>query len=492
METIGLDCIKLIFSYSDEKDLIKWLTVSKTINNIINNLSTTNDIYSACENGRYLSISKLKNNFYNINRALIYACKSGKIDIVKFFIFKGGNKLNECLAEACRYGHLELANYLIKIGAKDLDTALSKAGHSGNLELIKFLIYNGATNFKFALSNACYKGHLNIINFLIGTVENLSLALRNACKSKNRNIVNFIFEQNKIYDINYGLYGACYSGDIKLVNLVIKKGATDWNYGAVGACRGGKIETLKIMINNGANEYDKFFNSACKNGSIEIITFLLRFSPNFNIALFYATKYGKYNIVEYLIDKYTDDNFYIIVNSAFFGHKDILEFLLKFEVTINELNIALKYACSNGRSEIVKYLLEIGANNYENAFYMSCVKGHIELVKLFLDKVNIKVSYACINGNLKIIELLINYGADDLNEGLINACKYGHLDVVKFLIYRGAKNLNKAFKVACKNDHSEIVNYLFNYVNNINQGLKTAKNAKNYKIIDVIMNNLYK
>ncbi len=53
----------------------------------------------------------------------------------------------------------------------------------------------------------------------------------------------------KIYIIGTGgLYKACKSGHLDIVNLVIEKGANDWNRGLIGAYRGGNLEIVNLML----------------------------------------------------------------------------------------------------------------------------------------------------------------------------------------------------------------------------------------------------
>ncbi len=60
---------------------------------------------------------------------------------------------------------------------------------------------------------------------------------------------------------NYGLYGACRGGNLKLVNLMIQKGANDWNCGLNCACKGGNLNIVNLMIKKGANKCSKCNNS---------------------------------------------------------------------------------------------------------------------------------------------------------------------------------------------------------------------------------------
>ena len=92
------------------------------------------------------------------------------------------------------------------------------------------------------------------------------------------------------------------------------------------------------------------------------------------------------------------------------------------------------------------------------ALYIACQKGHLELVRLLVEKgagVDIEgcnmftpLYMACQKGHLEIVQVLLEMGADinKSNGGwtsLIIACVRGHLDVVRLLLEKGA-DMNKA------------------------------------------------
>ena len=70
---------------------------------------------------------------------------------------------------------------------------------------------------------------------------------------------------------------------------------------------------------------------------------------------------------------------------------------------------------------------------------------------------------ACYDGHIDIVKLLIEKGANDLNWGLYNACYNGHIDIVKLLIEKGADDLNLGLSNACYNNQIEIIALLLNY-----------------------------
>jgi len=90
-----------------------------------------------------------------------------------------------------------------------------------------------------------------------------------------------------------------------------------------------------------------------------------------------------------------------------------------------DLNLGgpLVYACEKGNEEIVKYLLERGAdvNQVNN------------------DNVT-PLGKTCWNGNEALVKYLIEYGVnnDQLRDGLCQACKNSNVSLVNYFVEHGA------------------------------------------------------
>ena len=101
------------------------------------------------------------------------------------------------------------------------------------------------------------------------------------------------------------------------------------------------------------------------------------------------------------------------------GCKSLVEFCIKAGA---DNNYAIQYASANGNTEIVKLLIEAGADvtadgNY--AIRWASRNGHEEIVKLLIEagadvtaENNYAIAWASRNGHKEIVKLLIEYGAD--------------------------------------------------------------------------------
>src|SRR3989339_601373 len=88
----------------------------------------------------------------------------------------------------------------------------------------------------------------------------------------------------------------------------------------------------------------------------------------------------------------------------------------------------LYQACSKNYKDIVKLLLENGANpnipnkDKETPLYWACAKGNLEIVKLLLEK-----------------DADVNIANKNRETPLYPACYLGYLDIVELLLKKGAK-----------------------------------------------------
>lgn len=108
-------------------------------------------------------------------------------------------------------------------------------------------------------------------------------------------------------------------------------------------------------------------------------------------------------------------------------------------------------ACSDGRLDLVKFMVENGADIQENENYpiqLASGKGHLEVVKYLIEK----------GANV----------VDDDNLALRRAIKWDHLEVVKLLIKHGAEVTD------------EIIN---NAKNNVKEYLKSIQNIVYYGFV---------
>lgn len=170
-----------------------------------------------------------------------------------------------------------------------------------------------------------------------------------------------------------------------------------------------------------------------------------------------------------------------IFTASFYGEiSKLKDFIASGEYTTEDYTSALSLACERGNTEVVKLLLEVGANIKsiydlgEHNVYMASKYGYIDIVKLLIENGavfsgelggNSPLSVASQVGHIDLVKLLVESGAKDLESALISAVSNNisldkHLEIVKYLIDNGANNLNDALINSALYGHIEIVKYL--------------------------------
>ena len=173
---------------------------------------------------------------------------------------------------------------------------------------------------------------------------------------------------------------------------------------------------------------------------------------------------------------------------------------------IKKYNIDLETCCYYGYCDIVKILIDNGADvhmqdNYPIRFASD--NGHYDIVKLLIEngadvssKNNYAIRLASRNGHYDIVELLIENGADvtdNDNYSIIDASKNGHYDIVELLIENGADvtaNDNYPIKIASENGYYDIVKLLIDNGADVqtqnNYPIRIASENGHYDIIKLL------
>lgn len=175
--------------------------------------------------------------------------------------------------------------------------------------------------------------------------------------------------------------------------------------------------------------------------------------------------------------------------------KEITQNGSKYLKNINDRNIAMIYAASNGNLEILNYLMELYKPS-DITFILEAIagKGNINLLRSFLNKGYKNINYnrimeaAADTGNVDIINLMLNLGANNYNEVLYTASKRGYENIVKLMLNKGADNINNALEGAGKNNHIEIVKILILAgATNFSYALALAADKGNLDIMELLI-----
>jgi len=137
-------------------------------------------------------------------------------------------------------------------------------------------------------------------------------------------------------------------------------------------------------------------------------------------ALRYAAEYGHLKVVKCLVEAGADihaNEDQALRCAAEYGHVDIVKYLIEKGADVHVWHeYALKYAIENKHLEVVKLLVENGANvNEEGVLSSAAAYGDLEIVKYLVEHGaanNWALRWAVENEHTEIVKLLIERGAD--------------------------------------------------------------------------------
>jgi ankyrin repeat protein len=93
---------------------------------------------------------------------------------------------------------------------------------------------------------------------------------------------------------------------------------------------------------------------------------------------------------------------------------------------------------------------------------------------------------ACL-GHIDIVRLMIEKGADNFNHAMFNAAKGGHIDIVKLLIEKGANDFDWAIYWAACGGHIDVVQLLFQHLDNKEEWFRNFVSSGNYEIVSGLL-----
>ncbi|CAB4058972.1 Sex-determining protein fem-1,Protein fem-1 homolog A-A,Protein fem-1 homolog A-B,Protein fem-1 homolog B,Protein fem-1 homolog A,Protein fem-1 homolog CG6966,Protein fem-1 homolog C [Lepeophtheirus salmonis] len=179
------------------------------------------------------------------------------------------------------------------------------------------------------------------------------------------------------------------------------------------AARDGKLRRLKVFLDHRPFEEVKQLVSAQTNGATPLVL---------------SCRNGHQEVVEYLVERWAPP----LWCAAAAGHAQIVKLLVQegkanVNSTTKTNSTPLRAACFDGHYEIVKYLVEHGANievanrHGHTCLMIACYKGHLRIAK-YLIAIGADVNRKSVKGNtalhdcaesgsLEIMKLLLDHGA---------------------------------------------------------------------------------
>ena len=143
-------------------------------------------------------------------------------------------------------------------------------------------------------------------------------------------------------------------------------------------------------------------------------------------------------------------------------HEDLIRIYTKNHP--DEIRNIFLYSCKYGWINMVEETMQSLSNYWNKGMYHACRGGHIDIIKLMIEKAMIDGSEMVqvdgsemVRRTIDLNHLQSSLDANDWNRGMYNACSGGHIDIVKLMIENGANNWNRGMYCACNGGHIDIV-----------------------------------
>ena len=425
--------------------------------------------------------SSLSSNAFD---AVVFAINNeAPVESILYLLSLNGNDVNKLTHDSRTYifwasnkGNLEIMEYLLKNGAKInlLDshgnTPLNYAAAAGqsNTKVYDLLISNGA-NLKKDLN------HDGANALLLAIASDIDFKLTDYFISKGLDLKSKDNFGNTAF--NY----AVKSGNIDFLNSLIKRGVT-YNDNAMimasQSARGRKpntvqfykyLESLKINPKaKGQNGENALHNIVRRANQLEEIKYFLDKGVNIN-------------------EKDKDGNTPFINAAESNSDVNILEFLLSSVKNINEKNkdgaTALGLAVKNNSSEVVKFLIEKGADinvvdekgdnlaSYLIQYYSARTKNDFENKMKILENAGLNFSAIQNNGNT-----ILHLALSKENIDLLKSLEHFNIDINK----KNSDGLTVLHKAAMTAKDDTILKYLLSL--NADKSIKTEMDETVYEL----------
>ena len=378
--------------------------------------------------------------------ALQLSCSLGHLDVINTLIAAGadidlGNQYEKTpLYMASLQGHVDVVSVLLEHGA-DINKASPNDGRSpffaaadqGNVEVVRILAERGADINKAdnigrtPLHVAIQHRHVDIVRILVEKGVDMDkidyngyIPLITALKVGHHVIDHDPWSLRNVKNSSYGLDAA---GRLDMVRLLVE-GMTREPVSNAGISLvnyvNPELEELThvtknviIKITNMQEVFNKVdldiiyryhtpLQLACAKGDLEVVKILLAAGADVNkgnmTPLYLASSNGHLEVVKFLTEKGADIN--IKLSDPFYLKK-----MNGYQVIIEKICCwsPLHIACFNKHFKIINFLIDAGANLYEE---YNIYNDKMNPFKMIIDKINyyltIYGSYAVIKNRIKI------------------------------------------------------------------------------------------
>lgn len=179
-------------------------------------------------------------------------------------------------------------------------------------------------------------------------------------------------------------YGACRSGNHKLISMLETRGAEPNRFALQHACRGGHISLVQAfhIFATKPQHWNILYQQSARGNHLDVIHYLAKHHPvNWNYVLLGAARGGHLDLVKEAISKGASNDSAIDL-AARGGSIDIVKLLQNDTTEWDEMLTSASYG---GHKDLVQFVLSKGATVIHDAAYLAHLRGHHNLGD-FLDE----------------------------------------------------------------------------------------------------------
>ncbi|CAE8612025.1 unnamed protein product [Polarella glacialis] len=452
-----------------------------------------------------------KTDGFNSLRA---ACGNGHAAVVSLLLQHlavpaGSAEARHALASACANGQLAVARILIEHGipataaAADGTTALMQACMSGHREVAVLLLVHGA-DVEGALAT-CHRGLAGVRRVLIRA------RLEAAAASQ-------VSEARDLDSLVQDIEGKSKASPSQRPRTKSEKAATAAESGKAGKLRSSveaDLAEVIAVIADAAADASHASSPRAVVAAEPVCEAGIPQASRLAGQLLQACGRGTVELVSLLLAKRADpdhrrasDGWSPVIAACSSGHLEVVRVLLEqgadVKAAATDGFTPIFEACANGHFGVVELLLQHTADASQvlqdgtSPLLLASLHGHKETAALLLshgaDVAQARpcgfssLRAACANGHVAVVELLLQHGANiqgqEGADALVSACANGHLPVVRLLLEKGVPAISASdgddlchepLMKACIAGHREVASLLIANGADVDKVLAAAK-----------------
>lgn len=234
-------------------------------------------------------------------------------------------------------------------------------------------------------------------------------------------------EQDYNWAVDYfSMYGHASVVENILKESVDKKFTIDYDMGLCGAAAGGNMRLANLMLSLGATDYHNALVWSAMGRNEDVVSLMLKLLNDVP----FTDKLPIYNRA--------------LAQAAGEGDKNIVNKLL--ELGANDYNLALEWAACKNQDDIVDWMINLGATSYNRALCAAAFYGNLSIIKRMINlgataynkafkRAVAGISFSIDNNKCNILEFFLTLPITNYNTILAHEKnnKFADSDLIKFL-----------------------------------------------------------